>query len=381
MLARHVRVYSGGNTFLFNEFLCSVELMQGHSRDLRRLHTERTKVPSSRQYYSPILRTSTRHQATTCFRDESEIRSYEHFINELNTSGAGTMIWTKQIFNMHIADGERITLSMLLTLCGKQQCGDIRDKVFGLFSLISRDPGTLVEFSADYSRTSEEVYSIVLETASILEALQPRKLLEFSTQLKGILMLETSCYIFKETARVFSIVLVELNRPQYRKFLHYETVWSSIFKKYTAEVDEHQCAGSLEWESWAAEKGHSTLAPVKDLHGWLLYIVDRVFKTSTNVQAGQDLSPQKSKMLVELLLLRGLLDFIPPGDALDLFDVQQIFDMVTFLNERKKLSVDLPISNPRDPGDVLSFWASFSEAKYALLQRTGLIDSLDVTEW
>jgi hypothetical protein len=104
------------------------------------------------------------------------------------TTHARKLVWTKDVLKMHHAERQRVTLRMLITLCSEQECSDIRDKIFGLFSLMSYEANPDV-FPADYSNTPEQVYLMALRMACYQDSLDTVQLLDFCVQCQKVLKL------------------------------------------------------------------------------------------------------------------------------------------------------------------------------------------------
>jgi hypothetical protein len=111
----------------------------------------------------------------------------DEYRRALQQSGARKLVWTKDVLKMHHAERQQVTLRMLITLCSEQECSDIRDKIFGLFSLLTQTRETEDVFHADYSTTSWEVYSLALQIAGAQESLDVFQLLDFCVQCRKVL--------------------------------------------------------------------------------------------------------------------------------------------------------------------------------------------------
>lgn len=95
----------------------------------------------------------------------------------------------KDHFTQCAVEGHKITLRMLVTLCREQECSDVIDKIFGLLSLLSVKDETDLQFSADYSKTPEEVCSMAVAMVKMEERLHPRNTLELDAELRAAMNL------------------------------------------------------------------------------------------------------------------------------------------------------------------------------------------------
>ncbi|KAF2420123.1 hypothetical protein EJ08DRAFT_31192 [Tothia fuscella] len=186
MLPSHVIFHNGCLEFQFELFLDAMEYMQKRCRQILRfkeisrrnadffIHTAKRDLNWSASENELELEGNRRsnrlvqyvrgHEADLPPQVEEYLdavrqhKTWDKTTKELTQSGAGRIILTKNVLGMHYADKRDITIFMLLTLCGSQDCTDIRDKVFGLLSLMSKPI-----IKADYSNSPQDIYYKVLQ--------------------------------------------------------------------------------------------------------------------------------------------------------------------------------------------------------------------------
>jgi hypothetical protein len=146
MLAQRVQVQSGQHTFFFEQFLRSKERLERQAG-----------------------------------RDSS--------VRAMEESPAWRIIGMKDRLTTHAVDGHRVTLRMLVHLCREQESTDVRDKIFGLLSLLSAEDDEDYVFQADYSKTPEEVCSMAVALAKKEERLPSRKAHDLHAELRTAMRL------------------------------------------------------------------------------------------------------------------------------------------------------------------------------------------------
>lgn len=285
ILAKEVCVLSGRYLFSFQKFQSTLDYLESYR---------------SNNSYSELYPHS---------EYSNYIRFVEGFLDGLHGSGAGTMLWTKEILDMHRAANHNITLHLLITLYKKQECGDIRDKVFGLLSLLSRNTTHGTPLAADYSKTSAEVYSMAMHSAIIHEKLEVELFFEYSDRLLELLNLDHSVQLsIEEQVHLISHAIVTQSRESYQKFPIRLNIWMAIFKKSRSSSG-----------------------------GWYLHLVSMgnvVFRPITQFITPANLAKFNMDMVSrpEVLVLRGYKDHLSPDIALILVGSSEIVAINEFLS-------------------------------------------------
>lgn len=180
MLAQFVRVQSRQHKFLLTEFLDTMDFLQTRLREANRWLEEQERLSNHLERLQKLDYLTQTILTPEGGRRNAEYSSYKDFVRGLKDSGAGKIIWMKDILNMHASERRETTVYTLIMLCGNQQCTDPKDNIFGLLSLLSEDSNVI---TADYSRTPEEVnWSAIQQVLAEEHGLEDAKLLSFCTQ-------------------------------------------------------------------------------------------------------------------------------------------------------------------------------------------------------
>lgn len=196
MVAKEVQIQCGSQNFPFKDFTNSINTLQR------------------------LLRSQ---------GDKSE-PNHMTFVNEIKDTGAGKIIWMKDILDMHVQGDHDITLRMLVLLCKNQECSDIRDKLFGLFSLLSLKHDEADSFAtnivADYFQTLAEVCSMAVEWVAMKKRLDGENILAFVSQLEDIMDLDlTSDVLIKRLSRLVA------EAKGFKTYLGFEAVYELILER------------------------------------------------------------------------------------------------------------------------------------------------------